>query len=101
MGKLVAYAGCFEVSSVARGVLEVGLWCGDVCLKAWLRDDFEIDGDGVWVVNEWRFYVIFRISGVFGYFLNCLTIYCIWWLRDILGVCRSRCRSGLLNCVGI
>lgn len=56
------------MSSVARGVFEVGLWCGDVCLKAWLRDDFEIDGDGIWVMNEWRFYVIFRISGVFGYF---------------------------------
>ena len=40
-------------------------------------------------------------SGHFELFLNCLTIYFILWLRDILGVCRSRCRSGLLNCVGI
>ena len=43
----------------------------------------------------------FSDFGSFWVFLNCLTIYCIWWLRDILGVCRSRCRSGLLNCVGI
>lgn len=40
-------------------------------------------------------------SGNFELFLNCLTIYFILWLRDILGVCRSRCRSGLLNCVRI
>ena len=40
-------------------------------------------------------------SGHFELFLNCLTIYFILWLRDILGVCRSGCRSGLLNCVGI
>ena len=34
-------------------------------------------------------------------FYNCLTIYFILWLRDILVVCRSGYRSGLLNCVGI
>lgn len=53
------------------------------------------------MVNEWRFYVIFRISGDFGEFYNCLTIYYWYWLKDILMVCRSDCRSGLLNCVGI
>ena len=40
-------------------------------------------------------------SGHFELFLNCLTIYFILWLRDILGVCRSGYRSGLLNCVWI
>ena len=40
-------------------------------------------------------------SGHFELFLNCLTIYFILWLRDILVVCRSGYRSGLLNCVGI
>lgn len=59
-----------EVSSVSRGVLEVGLWCGDVCLKAWLRDDFRIDDGSIWVMNEWRFYVIFRILGVFWEFFE-------------------------------
>ena len=40
-------------------------------------------------------------SGYFELFLNCLTIYFILWLRDILWVCRSGYRSGLVNCVGI
>lgn len=40
-------------------------------------------------------------SGNFELFLNCQTIYFILWLRDILVVCRSGCRSGLLNCVEI
>ena len=34
-------------------------------------------------------------------FYNCLTIYYLYSLRDILWVCRSGYRSGLLNCVGI
>lgn len=34
-------------------------------------------------------------------FYNCLTIYYLYWLRDILHMCRSGYRSGLLNCVGI
>ena len=37
----------------------------------------------------------------FELFCNCLTIYWWYWLRDILWVRRSRCRSGLVNCVGI
>ena len=34
-------------------------------------------------------------------FYNCLTIYYLYWLRDILGVRRSGYRSGFMNCVGI
>ena len=34
----------FKVSSVSRRIFEVDLWCGDVCLKAWLKDEFGIDG---------------------------------------------------------
>lgn len=45
--------------------------------------------------------VVLRDSEVFGKFLICLTIYLLYWLRDILMVCRSGCRSGLLNCVEI
>ena len=41
------------------------------------------------------------IRGHFELFLNCLTIYFILWLRDILGVCRSGYRSVFMNCVVI
>ena len=34
-------------------------------------------------------------------FYNCLTIYYLYSLRDILWVCRSDYRSGFMNCVGI
>ena len=34
-------------------------------------------------------------------FYNCLTIYYLYWLRDILGMRRSGYRSGFMNCVGI
>ena len=86
---------------MARCGFEVGLYCGDVCLKAQLRDDFGIDGGSIWVVNEWESGVFFRISGDFGEFYNCLTIYYWYWLKDILMVCRSDCRSGFMNCVEI
>lgn len=58
------------MSSVQRCILEVGLWCGDVCLKAWLRDDFEIDGGSIWVVNEWESGVFFPDFGSFWVFFK-------------------------------
>ena len=34
-------------------------------------------------------------------FYNCLTIYYLYSLRDILGMRRSGYRTGFMNCVGI
>ena len=34
-------------------------------------------------------------------FYNCLTIYYLYWLGDILVVCRSDCRSRFGNCLEI
>ena len=58
-------------------------------LRLWMS------GKRVW---EW---CIFRISGDFGEFYNYQTIRYMYWLRDILMVRRSDCRTRFMNCVWI